>query len=115
MEIWPVLLTGIRTRLLMVWPVTQLRLDVAGRVCPPGYTIKTPPAAVFVTAILATTADTPAAGTPPTPVTWTVSVPPAASGDPEHAVPLPARVSQMRADGCSELTRPAVVVQACGT
>src|ERR1035437_1846905 len=54
-------------------PPDQFRFDAVGRATPVGKTVKNPPDVVSVTVTFSTTADTPDAGTPPTPVTCTAT------------------------------------------
>src|SRR2546425_845426 len=83
------------TRLGMVTPPFQLRFEARGLGWPVGHTVRKDPAVVSVTVTLSTTADTPLAGTPPTPVTVKSSEPPGPSGWLNPPVPL--RVSRIRA------------------
>src|SRR5450631_3075263 len=85
------------TRFGTVTPVVQLRLEARGSAAPLGNTVKKPAEVVLVAVTFMTTALTPLAGIPPTPVTWTSRVAPAPSVDPALVWPLPARVSVMRA------------------
>src|SRR5215831_7521495 len=68
------------TRLGTVWPPTKLRLDAVGWVAPAGQTVRKLGAVGLVTVTLRATADTPVAGTPPTPVTWRLRVTPGPNG-----------------------------------
>src|SRR5665647_1889448 len=56
---------------IVVPALDQFRFDAVGRATPVGETVKTPPDVVSVTVTFSTTAETPDAGTPPTPVTCT--------------------------------------------
>src|SRR5258706_5994085 len=88
--------TGTTTRLGIVLPAAQWRLDASGSEDPVGNTVRKPAVVVLVTVAFSTTALTPVAGMPPTPVTWTSRVEPAVSVDPALGWPLPGRVSVMR-------------------
>src|SRR5438093_1349491 len=81
------------TRLGTVCPATQLRLEAFGRALPEGQTARKLGAVVLVTVTLRIAEETPFAGTPPAPVTWTAMLPPASSLLPAFAWPLPDRVS----------------------
>src|SRR5215218_9302301 len=89
------------TRFGIVCPATKFRFDDVGRASPPGCTVTNPPAVGPVTVTFRITAETPDAGTPPTPVTSSATVPPAAT----FAVPgrpTPDRVSSTRAGPTAE-------------
>ena len=73
---WPEVPTGTMTRLGTVLPPTQFKFEESGRTEPVGQTVKKLCAVVSVTVTFKATADTPLAGTPPPPVTWTSNVPP---------------------------------------
>src|SRR5664279_1198592 len=104
--------TGATTRFGTVWPATKFRLEVAGRAVPSAYTVTYPGLAGPVTVTFTTTADTPAAGTPPRPVTCRCSVPCAATA--AFGAPTPVRVSNNRA-GVSDVTPPGMVTAPAGT
>src|SRR5919202_1108711 len=83
------------TRLGTSWLGTTLRLEALGRGAPVGNTVSQVDAEASVAVTFITTAATPEAGTPPTPVTVTAAVSwlPTLAGWPPTAV----RVSRMRA------------------
>src|SRR5438445_9634538 len=85
------------TRFGTVTPGVQLRLEASGRATPVGKTVKKPAALVLVAVTFITTALTPLAGIPPAPVIWTSRVPVGPRCMPALALPLPERVSVMRA------------------
>src|SRR5215831_2111768 len=62
------------TRLATVAPGSQFRFDTSGLGTPGGQTARKLSAVVFVAVTFRTTADTPVAGTPFLPVTWTSRV-----------------------------------------
>src|SRR5450755_2427269 len=93
--IFPSAPTGTMTRFGMFCPAWKFRFEVTCRGVPDGHTVMYP-AEVGLTAVtFTTTADTPAAGTPPCPVTCRDTVPNAGSGP---VTPRFARVSMIRAD-----------------
>src|SRR5689334_1759121 len=75
-------------RFAIVWPAPKLRLDVGGVLAPLGKALSHPAETGLVAVRFTTTADTPVAGTPPWPATWTVS------DFPEPSAPMPVRVSR---------------------
>jgi hypothetical protein len=83
-----------------VAPACQFKLEARGWDCPLGHIVRKPALVVLVTVTLATTAETPVEGTPPSPVTWTVRLLAAPSVLPVHWSVRPeieeARVSQIR-------------------
>ncbi len=85
------------TRFGTVCAVTKLRFDTFGRVDPTGNTVRYPAAAGAVTVTFTTTTPAPEAGTPPRPVTCTLSVPCAATD--AFGAPVPTRVSNTRTGG----------------
>src|SRR5262245_33142064 len=93
--------TGTITRLAIVCPGPKLRFDVEGGGCDVrgkpsdavGKTVRKLASVGSVTVTFKTTAETPDAGTPPTPVTSTIRVP---SGPTLPIGPGPERVSRMR-------------------
>src|ERR1700722_7492586 len=111
MLICPEELTGSVTRFATVAPAVQFRFVARGWAGPVGQTVRKPALVVSVTVTLATTAETPAEGTPPSPVTCRVRVLAATSVLPVHWSVTPeteaARVPQMGAGG-SGSERPAV-------
>ena len=68
MLICPEELTGIVTRFATVAPAGQFRFDASGWAWPVGHTVRKPALEVSVTVTLATTAETPDEGTPPSPL-----------------------------------------------
>src|SRR2546428_1252290 len=90
------------TRLGTVSPTTKFKLDARGRLVPEGYTVRYPPDVGSVTVVLIITAFTPVAGTPPTPATCTLIVPPGPILP--GRLPVDVRVSRIRA-GDSDLNR----------
>src|SRR5438309_2350 len=105
----PVVPSVATVRFGTVVPAIQLRSDARGRVAVDGYTVRKLAAVVLVTVTFRMAPETPVAGTPPTPRTWTSSVPPAASVLPALGWPLPTRVSVIRA-GVNPTCPPAVLV-----
>src|ERR1035437_7818548 len=93
-------------RLETVWPATKFRLDTGGSTLPSAKADTQPGAAGWVTVRFTTTADTPAAGTPPRPETCSTSPPPCPTGAAE--APMPVRVSSTRA-GDTVTNAPGVV------
>src|SRR5674476_985625 len=87
--------TGTTARLGTVWFLTKFRLDTSGRALPSAKADTHPGAVGSVAVTLATTADTPVAGTPARPATCRTRSAPAATG--ATAAPLPVRVSSTRA------------------
>src|SRR5665647_1342218 len=67
---WPFVPTLTMTAFGIVAPMGQFRFDTVGRVVPVGDTVRKPVLVVSVTVTFRTTAETPVAGTPPTPVTF---------------------------------------------
>src|ERR1035437_8065902 len=98
--------TGTTARLGTVWFLTKFRLDTSGRALPSAKADTHPGAVGSVTVTLATTADTPVAGTPARPATCRTRSAPAATG--ATAAPLPVRVSSTRA-GDTVANAPGVV------
>src|SRR5580765_4240192 len=89
------------TRLGTVWPVVMFRLDATGRGSPAGQTVTKLGVVGSVTVMLMATAATPAAGTPPRPVTASSRVVWASTAPMPAKVPStvdePGRVSNNRA------------------
>src|SRR5262249_6684542 len=100
--------TGTMTRFGIVCPVTTLRFEEEPRaVGPPvGTTWTNPGPRGNVAVTFIATADTPAVGTPPRPVTWSGIADPAKSGSPPVVEPSPVRVSSRRL-GATSWKRPA--------
>src|SRR6267378_234290 len=87
--------TGTSTRLAMVLPAVQLRLEALGRAVPFGKTARKLPAVVLVTVTFRTTAMAPAGASGAAPVTERLmdfAAPSRAIG-----APVPLRVSRTRA------------------
>src|ERR1700677_2252945 len=110
MLICPEELTGSVTRFATVAPAVQFRFDASGWAWPVGQTVRKPAPVVSVTVTLATTAETPAEGTPPSPVTCRVRVLAAPSVLPVHWSVTPeteaARVSQSLKGGSKAMLAP---------
>src|ERR1700688_3335249 len=98
---------GTMTRFGTVTPPVQFKLEAVGRLALVGQMVRKLGAVVLVTVTFKIAAETPAIGTPPAPVTWTVRVPAGPSVLPALGCPLPARVSVIRA-GVSATSPPAV-------
>src|SRR4051794_20786875 len=88
----------------VVCPATKLRFEATGREAPVGNTVRYPAVVGLVTVTLSTTAVA-ADGTPPTPVICTSSTWSGPSVCPAYGLPLPGRVSRIRA-GVSERYAP---------
>src|SRR5664279_571220 len=76
-------------------------IDDSGRGPPVGNPVRNPPAVGPVTVVFTTTAATPAAGTPPVPTTFSVTVCPGSN----VGAPRPRRVSINRV-GCTDWNKP---------
>src|SRR5450631_2392412 len=93
--------TGTIARFATVWPGAKMRVGVAGRVDPVGYSVTYPALVGPTRVVLITTAETPVAGTPPRPVTCRSAMPPG----PSEPAPERLRKSRIRA-GSTGLKRP---------
>src|SRR5450631_4316471 len=69
MLILPPAPTGTIARFDRVWPAPKVIVDVGGSGDPVGYSVTNPDEVGAVIVVLTTTAETPVAGTPPSPVT----------------------------------------------
>src|SRR5438105_1657110 len=91
---------GTVTRFGRVSPALQFRFEAFGFVRPVGQQVRKLAELVLVTVALKTTAAAPVTGTPPAPVTWMSRLSwPVLSVLPAFGLPLPLRVSVMRAGG----------------
>src|SRR5664279_4162595 len=97
--------TGTMTRFGMFCPAWKFRFEVSCRGVPDGHTVMYPAAAGAAAVTFRATADTPAAGTPPCPVTCTEIDPVDGTGP---GAPWPIRVSMIRAGG-NDTTAPGAV------